>query len=109
MGSKTVAYWPLQWATRHGDLVATSTKFNAFRKCASRVNSGRDLELVYQLFDYVLDGNTGDDDSTVYKNDGRDWWTYDDFDKQNEGPGNRIEFGSAMDGRSGGGGGYGAL
>ena len=70
--------------------------FNGFRKCAWRLNSGRDLELVYQLFDCVLDGNTGDDDVTVYENDGRDCWTYDDFDKTNEGPrpGNRIEFDS---------------
>ena len=45
------------------------------------------------------DGNTGDDDATVYKNDGRDCWTYDDFDKTNECPctGNRIEFDSVSD------------
>ena len=66
------------------------------------MDSGRDLELVYQLLHYVLDGNTADDESTVDKNDGRDCWTYDDFDKTNGGPGNRIEFDSGMDGRSGG-------
>ena len=73
--------------------------FGGIRKCAWRLNSDRDLELVYQLFDYVLsmlDGNTGDDDATVYKNDGRDCWTYDDIDKTNEDPrpGNRIQFDS---------------
>ena len=77
-------------------MVATSNKFNGFQKCAWRLNSAviwNSISLSTARL-CTADGNTGDDDSTVYKND--------DFDKTKEGPGNRIEFDSAMDGRSGG-------
>ena len=57
----------------------------------------------YQLFDCVLDGNTGDDDATVYKNDGRDCWQDERMPAHRES--NRVRLWywvSVIDGLSGG-------